>query len=82
MEPVDLLINLLLEGQETMLDASSSENIISLTSASRNEKPNTYGASNIRRKPKLFIKNFKIMTHLKTTFSDNSNGETAWHVER
>ena len=54
MEPVDLLINLLLEGQETMLDASSSENIISLTSTSRNEKPNTYGASNIRRKPKLF----------------------------
>ena len=29
-----------------------------------------------------FIKNFKIMTHLKTTFSDNSNGETAWRVER
>ena len=47
MEPVDLLINLLLEGQETMLDASSSENIISLTSTSRNEKLNTYGASNI-----------------------------------
>ena len=29
-----------------------------------------------------FMKNFKIMAHLKTKFSENSNGETAWRIER
>ena len=55
MEPVNLLINLLVKGQEPMLDTSSNENIISLRCSaltSRNKKLNTYGASNIRRKPK------------------------------
>ena len=75
-EPVDLFIDLLVEGQETILDISSSENITVLSAVHQHLEAKNLPPielltfdGNASYWPE-FIENFKTMVHLKTTFSD------------
>ena len=75
-EPVDLFINLLVEGQETILDTSSSENITVLSAVHQHLEAKNLPPIELLTfdgNPTCwpeFIENFKIMVHLKTTFND------------
>ena len=75
-EPVDLFIDLLVEGQETILDTSSSENITVLSAVHQHLEAKNLPPIELLTfdgNPTCwpeFIENFKIMVHLKTTFND------------
>ena len=75
-EPVDLFIDLLVEGQETILDTTSSEDITVLGAVHQHLEAKNFPPIELltfdgnRSCWPEFIENFKIMVHLKTTFND------------
>ena len=87
-EPVNLFIDLLVEGQETILDTRSSEDITVLNAvhqhlAAKNLPP--IELLTFDGNPSCwpeFIENFKIRVHLKTTFNDTIRMERLLSVLR
>ena len=87
-EPVDLFIDLLVEGQETILDTSSSENITVLSAVHQHLEAQNLPPIELLTfdgNPSCwpeFIENFKIMVHLKTTFNNTIRMERLLSVLR
>ena len=87
-EPVDLFIDLLVEGQETILDTSSSENITVLSAVHQHLEAKNLPPIELLTfdgNPTCwpeFIENFKIMVHLKTTFNNTIRMERLLSVLR
>ena len=87
-ESVDLFIDLLVEGQNTILDTSSSENITVLSAVHQHLEAKNLPPIELLTfdgNPTCwpeFIENFKIMVHLKTTFNDTIRMERLHSVLR
>ena len=87
-EPIDLFIDLLVEGQEIILDTSSSENITVLSAVHQDLEAKNLPPIELltfHGNPSCwseFIENFNIMVHLKATFNETIRMERLLSVLR